>query len=276
MFAYDSTLNAGRFSADHYTLDRLLAMRQSLLTGVLPSFPVTVIPQAGTLAQACAVVSAAVKANVSETGKIKAIEGVPGQTVLDTLARMATETTTHSVVDGNTRNLACVLHAAIGSGEPIQLYTVQVLPGQDNRVMSFRGNAAQELAAKTDWKTRTAAVVELLDNRKGNASEKDLMEVLNLKRGTAQHAMASAVAVRVHGLDLGRCVSMDKEQWRKVRDCATKEEAEKLAYTAGTVEKQWSPRLVCQRLLETGYQGMIPEIIEAIANGTEEDFLALT
>lgn len=271
MYAFDNTLNAGRFSVDHYTLPRLLDMVRSLSNGVNKAFPITVCGATADMSEAVDLLLTLVKANVTEsTGAVKAINGVAA---LDIIARLegVRNVSANVVVDGNTRALAALLSFGL-TGNVVALATVEVDGTlEELRLASFKGNADQLLASGLSWKARTRMIGRFLE-ASPTATREVVATTFNLKVGTAQHAITSAVAIAKHDLDLDSCESLTASQWRDVRDAPTRSEAVLLAYGATPLVRAWSPAQVARKAIENGYKGKHAPMLKILSEGSADDF----
>lgn len=270
--AYTPATNAGRFDpASVYTLAHLLKIRASLAAGIVPGFRIITIPDTFVLLdEGIDWLISLIRANATEQGAAKSVERVTADTIINRLEGLR-GTEGKAVADGNTRSLAILLHYGI-TGETIDYPTEDAT--NDPRQASFAGNVASSLAARMEWKARTAYVMQMLKD-KPNISESEIMRETKLGRGVAQHATASAVAVSKHGLDLGKCVSLTASEWRTVRDAETKADAEAIAYGQGARKKAFSPKLEAEKFItRNGLVGPYAKLLQAIVNDDVEAFVA--
>lgn len=272
--AYTPSLNAGRFDAHKvYTLNNILKLRNSLATGVVKGVAITIVPGIKvTLDDGIDTLITLIKENATDTGLPKSVDKVPAQTIIDRLELLRGEQGA-AVADGNTRSLAILLHYGM-TGETIEYPTVDA-DDTDPRVTSFRANVASAMAIKMEWKARTAFVIDLLA-KEPNISEADVMRRTGLGRGVTQQAVASAVAITKHSLDLSKCANLNASQWRGVRDAETVAEAEEMAYGNGARAKAFSPKLEAVKFFSrNGEVGPHAALLKTIIEDDLDGFIAI-
>jgi hypothetical protein len=274
-FSYVASFNTGRAGLDFYTLERLAAMRASLASGIdhaAGSLRVTrdTFPMGeGVRLLADLLLANRGKGKDDKPTLPRPIDGTPWETMRDRLDAIA-EDTAPAVVDGNTRALASLLNYAV-TGAFFELPTIEVPTPEGWNAESLKANTLYRNAA--DWKARTAGVIAGIES-KFFAVEADLVAKLGWKRGTAQHAWASAGAVRSHGLDLARCASLTAAGWRQVRDESDTAKAEALAYAGGEEPAPFRPATAAKRKIVAGFPKNDPRfaILDALANGDAAGF----
>jgi hypothetical protein len=275
MFAYVASFNTGRLSSAFYTLEILGAMRASLVSGVEPSAgALRVTREKFPVAEACRLVADLLAANhgKGKDGKPtlpRAIDGTDWPTMRDRLDAISQDTAP-AVIDGNTRALASLLNYAI-TGSFFDLPVVVEDAPEGWNLKSLKDNTLFRNAA--DWKARTAGVVAGIES-KAFKVEADLVALLGWKRGTAQHAWASAGAVRSHGLELERCASLTAAEWRQVRDEKDTTKAEALAYAGSSEPAPFRPATAAKRKIDAGFPKSDPRymVLDALANGDAAGF----
>ena len=285
-FAYHCAASRIPLARTHHVRLRLpVQHRSSLLFILYPGYSPghALQPSAGSLrvtrdtfpvSEACALVGGLLLANhgKGKDGKPtlpRAIDGTPWETMRDRLDAISQDVAP-AVIDGNTRALASLLNYAV-TGQFFDLPTVEEDTPEGWNMKSLKDNTLFRNAA--DWKARTAGVVAGIESKVFKV-EADLVALLGWKRGTAQHAWASAGAVRSHGLDLERCASLTAADWRQVRDEKDTAKAESLAYAGSTEPAPFRPATAAKRKIDAGFPKNDPRfpILDALANGDAAGF----
>ena len=253
MFTFDNDL--GRFDQDP-TLIELLELRDSLTAGIVPGDSVTVTDRMATLDAPIDSLIRLLKENKNETGILRKVEGVDGQTLVDRLEALRTLGTFPCAVDGRRRCRVVLLDAAIrGVYEKtdflqVQQTEVEDLTPEEEEALALRKGTLPGTAAS--WKARTAWTADLI--RKGQplkGLEGFLKGRQGWKRGTCQHAAASGQAVVKWSLDLKRCTSLTAGDWRKLlADNMDRPTAESLAYGSATGAADWRVGTACSEAVK--------------------------
>lgn len=271
--AFSTLNNSGRFSKENYTLESILAMRDRLADGIIPGEVILLREgMSADMGEGAQLLTSLIEANVNDKGQPKRVAGEAASVLLDRL-EILNGTEGLIPIDGRTRILAIYLHFAI-TGKWLD-YPFQVVDVSDEEAERLSLSRNNLLRTVSDWRARTAAFIAAI-NQGLISSETEGKVRYNIKRGSAQHAWASAMACKIHKLDLSKCADgLNAADWRLVKECKTVAEAEAIAYDkAGKVAKFSAPEAARKALLRADMHSghKFYPILAAIAKGDAQGF----
>lgn len=225
-------LNAGGAAdATRYSLQRVIALAESLLAGVVEgSSPIVVTERAVGSEYLLELFKAMLPPASAGTGKVVGIKlrlangedrVTPIQSILDNLASLINVDAKYAVINGTSRTLALALIRACGLPAPAMATVIVEGTDDDLRAISVRANTVNDLAARMAYQSRVAYALSVTgaDHRPLVTSEADLIRFTGVGRGIGQLMFRAAKGIRAHNIKCdgeGQYPALDKEGWGKV------------------------------------------------------------